>query len=176
VSSRTSALPTRLHRPGHHSVFLQLDSDAPARPREKLKLATAVLTENGKSQAMAMRQPIRSLIPPDLISEKSRTKMAVQNRIKRRNSESSMSIKSIKSFTSTGTPRKRRDSQRQTLATMPSEILDLIFMHLSQDDLHALTLTNSNLTEAAAGVMYREPIFATTYRYAQFAYIVSHNK
>jgi hypothetical protein len=57
--------------------------------------------------------------------------------------------------------------------TMPSEILDLIIMYLTQEGLYALMRTNSNLTEIAARRLYKQPSFASTYRYAQFAHTVS---
>ena len=59
---------------------------------------------------------------------------------------------------------------------MPTEILDLVILYLQQKDLCALMRTNSNLTEVAAGHLYRHPLFASTYRYAQFAHTVSHKK
>jgi hypothetical protein len=59
---------------------------------------------------------------------------------------------------------------------MPSEILDGIFQHLLQPELHVLMLSNSNLTEVAAIYMYFQPHFFSTYRYAQFTYIVSHKE
>jgi len=49
-------------------------------------------------------------------------------------------------------------------------------MYLPQGDLYALMRTNSNLTEVAVGRLYKQPLFASTYRYAQFAHIVSYKK
>jgi hypothetical protein len=160
----------------NESAFMQFNSIAPARPCERLKLATDNLKDTAKSQTMVMRQPIRSLIPPELASERSYMTSALPSRMKRRNSESSISIKSIKSFNSMGTSRKQMYGPKHTLATIPSEILDLICMHLEQIDLLAVMRANSNLTESAATVIYMKPSFATTYRYAQFAYTVSHKK
>lgn len=59
---------------------------------------------------------------------------------------------------------------------MPAEILELIIMYLAQEDLYALMRTNSNLTEVEASCLYKQPLFASTYRYAQFAHTVSHKK
>ncbi|KAM3077478.1 hypothetical protein ACMFMG_006818 [Clarireedia jacksonii] len=59
---------------------------------------------------------------------------------------------------------------------MPMELLVLIFDYLSQLDLRNLMLTSSNLLESAATFLYRCPYFASTYRYAQFAYTISKNQ
>ncbi|RDL38526.1 uncharacterized protein BP5553_02866 [Venustampulla echinocandica] len=57
---------------------------------------------------------------------------------------------------------------------MPAEILDIIFASLSQLDLHVLMLANSNFVEVAATYLYSHPLFSSTYRFAQFVWVVSH--
>lgn len=71
------------------------------------------------------------------------------------------------------TCRSRRGSE-PNLLTLPVEIQDLIIQHLPQSALHALLLTNTALIELATTYLYMAPYFASTYRYAQFAYFVSH--
>ncbi|RDW84424.1 hypothetical protein BP6252_02014 [Coleophoma cylindrospora] len=98
---------------------------------------------------------------------------------RRRNSAGSASIKSFKSFTSVAssiTSRKRKFEDGPSLATMPREILDLIFQYVSQRDLQSLMRSNTNLIEVAAIHMYCQPMFTSTYRYAQFAWTVSHKE
>jgi hypothetical protein len=170
-SSPASTPSTKPARPDRPALYLQKESRLPA--HERLKLATPIANVTENSRAVIMRQPVRSLIPPELASDRSHMCSKQTYGVKRRNSESSMSIKS---FASSGTSRKRRYSPKPTLSTMPSEILDLILMYLPQEDLYALMRANSNLTEAAAGRLYMQPLFASTYRYAQFAHIVSHKK
>jgi len=65
---------------------------------------------------------------------------------------------------------------RPNMVNIPPEVLHLIFQHLPQQSLHAIMITNSNFVELAVPYLYKEPIFASTYRYAQFAWIVRHNK
>lgn len=60
-----------------------------------------------------------------------------------------------------------------SLATMPGEIVDMIFQYLPQQGLHAMMLTNLNFSEVTAKYLYDAPDFASTYRYAQFAHVVS---
>jgi hypothetical protein len=170
-SSHASALSTKPNRPDRTALPFQMESRLPV--RERLKLATSMTNVTENSKAITMKQPIRSLIPPELASDRSHMYSKQSYGVKRRNSESSMSVKS---FASSETSCKRRYSPKPTLATIPSEILDLIIMYLPQEDLYALMRTNSNLTEVAAGRLYKQPLFASTYRYAQFAYTVSHIK
>ncbi|KAE9372235.1 hypothetical protein N431DRAFT_456973 [Stipitochalara longipes BDJ] len=55
---------------------------------------------------------------------------------------------------------------------MPIELLDAICTFLPQQGLHSLMLCNSNFSEVAAQYLYMEPEFASTYRFAQFTFIV----
>jgi hypothetical protein len=113
-------------------------------------------------------QPIRSLIPP-LIPIRLKNKTS-PNTIRRRRSSST------KSITSSLLSRQRRSAivPTPTLATMPAELLSYIFAHLNQRELHVLMLTNSNFIEIAATYLYSSPVFASTYRFAQFVSTVSH--
>lgn len=54
-----------------------------------------------------------------------------------------------------------------SLAVMPNEILEIIFGYLLQQAIYSLTLTNSRFAEIATFHLYDEPIFASTYRFAQ---------
>ncbi|KAF3940956.1 hypothetical protein ABW19_dt0206429 [Dactylella cylindrospora] len=58
---------------------------------------------------------------------------------------------------------------------MPCEILDEIFCHLGQKELHAVLLCNKYLADSAAPALYATPKFASTYRFAQFVSLVTHN-
>ncbi|TAQ91466.1 hypothetical protein B7494_g169 [Chlorociboria aeruginascens] len=117
---------------------------------------------------IVVKQPVRSLIPPTIPL---RTKTEPNTIRRRRNSTAS-----VKSMTSSILSRIRKNTPTPTLASMPSEILDCIFQHLDQADLHSIMLTNSNLIEVAASYMYISPHFFSTYRYAQFVFTVSHKQ
>jgi hypothetical protein len=175
ATSSVSASPTRPAKRFQPSILTQSDGNAPARPRHQ---GGQALPDNSKAVqklGMPTRQAIKSLIPPlppkrvynDVI-------LSHPGRVSRRRASISSTISSH-SFLSTAS-RKRKFTIRQSIATMPAEILHIIFKDLSQKDLHALMLANSNIAEAAATLMYKKPLFASTYRYAQFAHIVSHKK
>lgn len=57
-------------------------------------------------------------------------------------------------------------------STIPIEMLEGICQFLSQKGLFSLMLCNSKFSESAAQYLYMEPEFASTYRFAQFAFIV----
>ncbi|KAL2037689.1 hypothetical protein N7G274_009634 [Stereocaulon virgatum] len=61
-----------------------------------------------------------------------------------------------------------------TFETLPSELKDKIFSHMSQETLHCSLFISPTLREAAARQLYRSPYFLTTYRFAQFVTTVSH--
>ncbi|KAG0647912.1 F-box [Hyphodiscus hymeniophilus] len=61
-----------------------------------------------------------------------------------------------------------------SLVNLPVEIKNNIIQHLPQSALRALLLTHTAFVEVAAIRLYMAPHFASTYRYAQFAHIVSH--
>ncbi|CAG8952323.1 hypothetical protein HYFRA_00001068 [Hymenoscyphus fraxineus] len=119
------------------------------------------------------KQTIRSLIPPVIPSRLKSGGHTLTLRTKRRNSTSS----SIQSVTSSLLSRPRKTTQTPTpsLATLPSELLTAIFTHLDQRTLHALLLTSSHTLEIAAKFLYSHPQFASTYRFAQFSFEVSHH-
>lgn len=56
---------------------------------------------------------------------------------------------------------------------LPVEIHALIFQQLPQSALQALLFTNSSLINIATSCLYAAPYFASSYRYAQFAHLVS---
>ncbi len=95
-------------------------------------------------------------------------------KLKRRGSTSS-SV-SIKSITKSIRPGRGRKELAQTLLTLPVEVLNRIFDFLPQTALHELMLVSKSLIEAAATKMYHTPYFASTYRFAQFTYTVSHHR
>jgi hypothetical protein len=172
ASTSESSGPKPNKRP-HASVLAQIDGNGPARPRSAL----ATASEHAKAELTGRGQTIRSLIPPEAATRRSRNEVGitVTLRQKRRHSNSSfVSVKSTKSMSSSIRSRRRVVMPRPTLPTLPSELLGLIFAHLPQKDLLALMLVARGLTEAAANALYHEPKFASTYRYAQFAYTVSH--
>ncbi|KAL6720685.1 hypothetical protein ACLMJK_002610 [Lecanora helva] len=63
-----------------------------------------------------------------------------------------------------------------TLDTLPPEIIDQIFSYLGRHTLHKVICTGPALCDIAAIYLYREPIFATSYRFAQFVTTVSHSR
>lgn len=170
--STSQARPAK--RP-HNAILSQIDGNGPARPRERLNLTMTIAEQEPKGGVVPTGQNIRSLIPPEAVTKRSRTEPngTLVLRAVRRQSTASISTKSI---TSSILSRRRRLGPKPSLATMPAEILAIIFEDLCQEDLHTLMLTNSNLTEVAASLMYIKPLFASTYRYAQFAHTVGHRR
>ncbi|KAN0110390.1 hypothetical protein V8E51_006777 [Hyaloscypha variabilis] len=59
-----------------------------------------------------------------------------------------------------------------TLMSMSMELLDAIYMFLSQQSLRNLVLCSSNFREMTAQCLYMESEFASTYRFGQFTFIV----
>lgn len=55
----------------------------------------------------------------------------------------------------------------QSLTTIPGELVVMLVSCMSQQALHALARTSSKFVEIATRYLYREPIFASTYRFAQ---------
>ena len=60
-----------------------------------------------------------------------------------------------------------------TLEFLPPEIKASIFSLLSQEALHTLIFVSPALSETAAMYLYHNPIFKSTYRFAQFISTVS---
>ena len=60
------------------------------------------------------------------------------------------------------------------LLQMPPEMLDSIFRYLDQHDIVTLCPVHTTISDAALICLYHEPTFPTTYRLAQFVWIVSH--
>jgi hypothetical protein len=71
------------------------------------------------------------------------------------------------------TSQSRRGSLPNIL-TLPVEIQDQIIQQLPQFALRALLLTNSAFVDLVITYLYRAPRFISSYRYAQFAHLVSH--
>jgi hypothetical protein len=89
---------------------------------------------------------------------------------------SNASIATTKSVASSTRSRRRAQTPRPTLGSLPTEILGAICAYLSQRDLHAVLLSSAALAEVAADALYAAPVFASTYRFAQFAHTVSHRR
>lgn len=154
----------------HSYVLPQVDGNAPAKPRERSIPYLQPVDEHLKKDIIAPRQEVRSLIPP-ISPARTRTE---QNTIRRRRNSSSSA--SIKSFTSSMLKRRTSIMARaSTLVAMPSELLDAIFRHLPQYDLHAIMLSNSNFVEIAVIYLYSHPQFASTYRFAQVCSLTPFN-
>lgn len=156
---------------GHASVLSQIDGNGPARPRSFANPPLGVIVTDSKS---GKRQHIRSLIPPEIVVTTRRARSDTQNTVLRQKRRQSTA--SIKSVTSSISSRRRLQGPKPTLLTLPTEVLGVIFKTLTQKELNTVMLVNSALTEVAADLMYHQPLFASTYRFAQFAYIVSHKK
>ena len=71
-------------------------------------------------------------------------------------------------------PHCRRVS-RTSLDILPVEILDQICTHLTQETLRSLCQTNTHLLKPAPAAMYRQPSFASTYRFAQFVSTITNS-
>lgn len=123
-------------------------------------------------------QNIKSLIPPEGTMNNRRQRENTFNFVVRHNSRASnASIVATKSIASSiRSTRRRAQAPKPTLITLPTEILAGILNYLTQKELHSVMLANTALTEVAANIIYYQPLFASTYRFAQFAYTVSHKK
>ncbi|KFX96828.1 hypothetical protein V490_03111, partial [Pseudogymnoascus sp. VKM F-3557] len=171
ASSPYRASSVNLKFRAHASVLAQVDGNGPARPRG---LVGGPMGGIGQDGALEKRQHIRSLIPPEMTMQTRRARgegVNVVIRQKRRPSSAS-----VRSVTSSIRSRRRMQGPKPTLLNLPTEVLGLIFKDFSQKELRELMLVNSAFTEAAANLMYHTPLFASTYRFAQFAYTVSHQK
>ena len=80
---------------------------------------------------------------------------------------------SVRSNVSSARSRKRKHDARTSITDLPSEILDQIFSNLSQLELHSLLRSNRHFVEAAVIALYDRPLFASTYRLAQFGAFIS---
>jgi hypothetical protein len=143
-------------------------------------------------------RPIQSLIPADSPSPnkpssaklqrhrdrgKPATVFALQNThktaalpLRRRKSNESIGGASIRSIASIISQKPKPVGPPASLLQMPLEVILLIVKLLPQRDRHALMLTHPALFEPAADVLYHTPLFASTYRFAQFAHTVSHHE
>lgn len=153
---------------GHASVLAQIDGNGPARPRGQVNPQGAV----GADGMLGKNQNIKSLIPPETSPNKRTRTDAITMVIRQKRRQSNASVSSKSSIRS----RRRVCGPKPTLITLPTEILGAIFQNLTQKELRTVMLTNAALTEVAANLMYHHPLFASTYRFAQFAYTVSHKK
>ncbi|KAF3919615.1 hypothetical protein ABW20_dc0104043 [Dactylellina cionopaga] len=175
----------------------QYYSDAPAssrldgRPTKKQQ--TAVLTPINPNKGAArtapvLRRTVSSLVPPDIPLKpllRSKGKNETNGRPKANAKAMAAAIKSvhrlsssaasIHSTTSSFRSRKRKYYQVPCLTSMPCEILDQIFCHLGQKELHAILLCNKYLADSAAPALYATPTFSSTYRFAQFVSLITHN-
>ncbi|EPS38568.1 hypothetical protein H072_7688 [Dactylellina haptotyla CBS 200.50] len=176
---------------------VQYYADAPAvsrldgRPAKKQQ--TAVLTPVDPNKGTArpnlpvLRRTVSSLVPPEVplkslarskgkndgnLRPKANTKAMTAAKSLHRLSSSAASIHST---TSSFRSRKRKYYQVACLTSMPCEILDQIFCHLGQKELHAILLSNKYLADSAAPALYATPKFASTYRFAQFVSLITHN-
>ncbi|KAK6336318.1 hypothetical protein TWF696_001880 [Orbilia brochopaga] len=173
-------------------------SDAPTprpapRPLKKQQTSPAVLTPIDPNKGAAasppttipLRRTVSSLVPPDLPkhSLKQKAKNALDTARPRPAKSTaanpahrlSSSAASIHSTTSSFRSRKRKYYHLACLTSMPCEILDEIFSHLPQRDLHAVLLCNKYLADSVAPALYAAPRFASTYRFAQFVSVITHS-
>ncbi|KAF3165340.1 hypothetical protein TWF751_009123 [Orbilia oligospora] len=176
----------------------QYYSDAPAGPRfdgrPAKKQQTAVLTPVDPNKGAArptvpvLRRTVSSLVPPDVPLKplaKSKAKNEATSKLRTTGKSMAAAMKaahrlsssgaSIHSTTSSFRSRKRKYYQVACLTSMPCEILDEIFCHLDQKTLHAILLSNKYLADSAAPALYAAPTFASTYRFAQFVSLITHN-
>lgn len=167
ASSPYKASPIATKFRSHASVLAQVDGNGPARPRIFANAPVSVMDEG-----LGKRQNIKSMIPPEMAITARRTRIdGVNVVVRQKRRQSTASVRSV-----TSSIRSRRRMQDPKLLTLPTEVLGLIFKDFTQKELRDVMLVNSALTEAAADLMYHKPLFASTYRFAQFAYTVSHHK
>ncbi|KAK6540937.1 hypothetical protein TWF694_008320 [Orbilia ellipsospora] len=177
----------------------QYYSDGPAafrldgRPSKKQQTAVLTPVDANKNAAATpvLRRTVSSLLSPDLALKspaKSKDKNVETTATTRRSKATakamaaakslhrlSSSAASIHSTTSSFRSRKRKYYQVACLTSMPCEILDQVFCHLNQKELHAILLCNKYLADSAAPALYATPKFASTYRFAQFVSLITHN-
>ncbi|EWC46005.1 hypothetical protein DRE_04798 [Drechslerella stenobrocha 248] len=164
-------------------------SDRPAK-KQQTNVLTPVDPNKGAAHVV-LRRTVSSLVPPDLSlrhSSKSPSKAQKDGRPTRSSASKSAaaaaaksahrlssSAASIHSTTSSVRSRKRKYYHVPCLTSMPCEILDEVFSHLTQKDLHAVLLCNKYLADSAAPALYAAPRFASTYRFAQFVSLITHS-
>ncbi|KAK9382121.1 uncharacterized protein V2V93DRAFT_321992 [Kockiozyma suomiensis] len=84
---------------------------------------------------------------------------------------------SIRSFRSSLSARRLFPSRRAaTLDSLPLELLDEICSYLPQKALLASVLTCKNIACAGYVFLYQNPAFKSTYRFAQFVSIITHDR
>ncbi|OBT47053.1 hypothetical protein VE00_02448 [Pseudogymnoascus sp. WSF 3629] len=172
ASSPYRASSVNLKFRAHAAVLAQVDGNGPARPRGLVSPPMVGLGADGG--ALGKRQNIRSLIPPEMNMSARRARVdGVNVVIRQKRRPSSASVRSV---TSSIRSRRRMQGPKPTLLNLPTEVLGVIFKDFNQKELRDVMLVHSALTEAAANLMYHTPLFASTYRFAQFAYTVSHQK
>lgn len=174
ASSPYRASSVNLKFRAHASVLAQVDGNGPARSRGLVGPPMGVLGVDGGGALLGKRQNIRSLIPPEMNMSARRARVdGVNVVIRQKRRQSSASVRSVASSIRS---RRRMQGPKPTLLNLPTEVLGVIFKDFEQKELRDVMLVHSALTEAAANLMYHTPLFASTYRFAQFAYTVSHHK
>ncbi|KAK9240251.1 hypothetical protein V1525DRAFT_224883 [Lipomyces kononenkoae] len=89
---------------------------------------------------------------------------------------SGASIRSFRSRTSVLSWSRKRKHYRPTLDTLPLEVLDEICCCLPQQALLSLVNTCKALACSAYVYLYQEPRFTSTYRFAQFVSVITHDR
>ncbi|KAK9367206.1 hypothetical protein V1509DRAFT_188598 [Lipomyces kononenkoae] len=91
-------------------------------------------------------------------------------------SSSGASIRSFRSRTSALSLHRKRKHYRPTLDTLPLEVLDEICSSLPQQALLSMVNTCKSLACSAYVYLYQEPCFMSTYRFAQFISVITHDR
>ncbi|KAK9361576.1 hypothetical protein V1504DRAFT_75755 [Lipomyces starkeyi] len=89
---------------------------------------------------------------------------------------SGASIRSYRSRTSALSCNRKRKQYRPTLDTLPLEVLDEICSSLPQQALLSTVSTCKSLACSAYVYLYQEPRFTSTYRFAQFVSVITHDR
>ncbi|KAJ8102964.1 hypothetical protein POJ06DRAFT_59995 [Lipomyces tetrasporus] len=89
---------------------------------------------------------------------------------------SGASIRSFRSRTSALSWNRSRKHHRPTLDTLPLEVLDEICSSLPQQALLSMVNTCKSLSCSAYVFLYQKPHFTSTYRFAQFVSVITHDR
>ncbi|KAK9468996.1 hypothetical protein V1512DRAFT_258383 [Lipomyces arxii] len=89
---------------------------------------------------------------------------------------SAASIRSFRSRTSGLSWNRKRKQRVPTLDTLPIEILDEVSKYLPQESLLAMVKTCKSIAASAYVYLYQSPKFTSTYRFAQFVSVISHDR
>ncbi|KAK9450412.1 uncharacterized protein V1518DRAFT_413780 [Limtongia smithiae] len=141
-------------------------------PRDDSSSASAVGPRKPTAAATA-RSPTESVLPPPLSLDSYVD--AAPAPAHRQLTSSAASIRSYRSQTS-GLSWSRRPQRKPTLDTLPLEVIDIICSYLPQSSLVQAVRSCKTIACSAYVFLYQSPEFTSTYRFAQFVSVITHDR